>query len=105
MQVILDVCGLRGLTVERLKPKSKTSSASCGQRSRHFLGKDDLERFTDLRVYYPRPADIGRIRESIHAAFPATRRVEFLRAELCRKELLIEIEGVARCDAVTGAIE
>jgi hypothetical protein len=44
MQVILDVCGLRGLTVERLKPKSKTSSASCGQRSRHFLGKDDLER-------------------------------------------------------------
>ena len=44
MQVILDVCGLIWLTVERLKPKSKTSSASCGQRSRHFLGKDDLER-------------------------------------------------------------
>jgi hypothetical protein len=39
MQVILDVCGLRWLTVERLKPKSKTSSASCGQRSRHFWAR------------------------------------------------------------------
>ncbi len=51
--------------------------------------------FSDLRVYYPRPADAEAISRSVRAAFPALHRAEFIQADLCRKELLIEIEGLA----------
>lgn len=55
-----------------------------------------LAAFTELRVYYKRPADRTAIARFIQARFPAACRVELLQAVLCRSELLIEIEGLAR---------
>jgi chorismate lyase/3-hydroxybenzoate synthase len=61
-----------------------------------------LSTFTELRVYYPNRADAAAIEAVIRAAFSNIKRLELLRADLCRAELLVEIEGVAdlaRCQA------
>ncbi|MFI5006209.1 MAG: hypothetical protein ACHQKZ_02165 [Solirubrobacterales bacterium] len=61
---------------------------------------DDLQpvlaAFQDLRVYHPRPDDRAAILGFVEGCFPALRRLELLQASLCRPELFIEIEGLAR---------
>jgi chorismate lyase/3-hydroxybenzoate synthase len=54
-----------------------------------------LAAFRELRVYHPDPADETRIIWMIRENFPALSRLELLPADLCRAELLVEIEGVA----------
>jgi chorismate lyase / 3-hydroxybenzoate synthase len=51
--------------------------------------------FRELRVYHPRRSDTDAIMRSLRAAFPALPRLELMQADLCRRELLIEIEGLA----------
>lgn len=58
-----------------------------------------LARYRELRVYYPRPEDSETIERTVRAAFAASCRIEMVRADLCRAELLVEIEGVARLQA------
>jgi chorismate lyase/3-hydroxybenzoate synthase len=53
-----------------------------------------LAAFRELRVYYMRPEDVDLILERIKEHFPSVRRLELVRAELCRRELLVEIEGL-----------
>ena len=55
----------------------------------------DLSRFEHVRVYLPTStiADDG-LRDATRAAFGSA-DVEFVEAALCRRELLVEIEGVA----------
>jgi hypothetical protein len=55
--------------------------------------------YREVRVYYPRPEDAGTIERAARAAFAPTSRIEMVRADLCRAELLVEIEGVARLKA------
>ena len=55
-----------------------------------------LRALRDLRVYYVRPADLSVIRRMVSAAMPQVEHVEYVRADLCRPELLVEIEGTAR---------
>ena len=54
-----------------------------------------LSAFRELRVYFPHRRDQCEIEYSIGATFPNLRRLEMLRADLCRAELIVEIEGVA----------
>jgi chorismate lyase/3-hydroxybenzoate synthase len=54
-----------------------------------------LSTFSDLRVYYPDRAHEREIERSLRENFPNLRRLEMLHADLCRAELLVEIEGVA----------
>lgn len=54
-----------------------------------------LARYHDLRVYFPKSPDRGAIEAMLRDAFPSSCRIELRRAELCRAELLVEIEGVA----------
>ena len=54
-----------------------------------------LAGFRDLRVYYPDRAREAEIEESIKENFPNLRHLEMLHADLCRAELLVEIEGIA----------
>jgi chorismate lyase/3-hydroxybenzoate synthase len=54
-----------------------------------------LSAFRDLRVYYPDRAHEREIEQSIRANFPNLAGLEMLHADLCRAELLVEIEGVA----------
>jgi chorismate lyase / 3-hydroxybenzoate synthase len=53
-----------------------------------------VELFTSVRVYYVRPVDIPALRKHSKQAF-ASAKCEFIRADLCRSDLLVEIEGVA----------
>jgi chorismate lyase / 3-hydroxybenzoate synthase len=54
-----------------------------------------LAAFREARVYHPDPADEPRILWMIRENFPALARIELLPADLCRPELLVEIEGIA----------
>jgi chorismate lyase / 3-hydroxybenzoate synthase len=58
-------------------------------------GAEPLGRFRSLRVYHPRAADAPFLQDALSARFPAIDRLELVRSELCRPELLLEIEGVA----------
>ena len=58
-------------------------------------GADGLAGFRSLRVYYVHPADRAAIAAMVAAAFPHLPSVEYVQADLCRPELLVEIEGVA----------
>jgi enamine deaminase RidA (YjgF/YER057c/UK114 family) len=61
----------------------------------HAAGLEALHSFTDLRVYHRRQSDAEEIAKVIAERFAAGVRVEQIRADLCRRELLVEIEGVA----------
>ncbi len=54
-----------------------------------------LDSFTELRVYYVRADDRAQIERTVESHFPGVARVEYVHADLCRPELLVEIEGVA----------
>ena len=59
-------------------------------------GADPLAAFRSLRVYHPAIADRPWIAAAMQRRFTGlTWPLELLRADLCRAELLIEIEGVA----------
>jgi chorismate lyase/3-hydroxybenzoate synthase len=48
-----------------------------------------------LRVYYPNARHLPEIRQSVESWFPNPDRIEWGQADLCRAELLVEIEGRA----------
>jgi hypothetical protein len=75
------------------KAAASTNTAAPGERVR-WLGL-----YRDLRVYYPRPEHAEAIERTVRAAFAPACRIEMVRADLCRAELLVEIEGVARLKA------
>jgi Chorismatase FkbO/Hyg5-like, N-terminal len=62
-----------------------------------------LGRFRELRVYRPRPSDTDAILGTLSPFFTGVRRIELLQAELCRSELLVELEGVAELGALHPA--
>lgn len=51
--------------------------------------------YRELRAYFPNPEHEAEIRDAIQRAFGNLRRLEFVIADLCRPELLVEIEGLA----------
>ena len=55
-----------------------------------------LAAFRELRVYYPNHDHAGEIEQTIRNHFTGLRRMEFLHSDLCRAELLVEIEGIAQ---------
>lgn len=54
-----------------------------------------LARYREVRVYYPDPSRLGDLQALLQDAFPEAGPIEWVRADLCRAELLVEIEGVA----------
>jgi chorismate lyase / 3-hydroxybenzoate synthase len=56
---------------------------------------DPLAAFRELRVYIVRDEDADLLLAMVQERFPASTRVEFAQADLCRQELLVEIEGLA----------
>jgi hypothetical protein len=52
-------------------------------------------RFRELRVYVAREGDAGAVAAAFAAAWPRLERLEVAAADLCRAELLLEVEGVA----------
>jgi chorismate lyase / 3-hydroxybenzoate synthase len=62
-----------------------------------------LARFRELRVYYTRSADRAAIAALVKATFSSRCRVEMMPVSLCRPDLLIEIEGLARLRATSDS--
>ena len=54
-----------------------------------------LDRYRDVRVYYPDPGRLSELRGFLKDAFAGAGQMEWVRADLCRAELLVEIEGIA----------
>ncbi len=52
-------------------------------------------RWRSLRVYVVRPDDLAVVRDRIEARYGPVPDIEFTQAELCRSDLLVEIEGIA----------
>jgi chorismate lyase/3-hydroxybenzoate synthase len=57
---------------------------------------DPLDALTDLRVYFVQEDHAALVRDLVLARFRRADHVEVRRADLCRTELLVEIEGQAR---------
>lgn len=72
-------------------------AASRSEASSDITGEpmSELSAFRHLRVYHPRLADRPVLAERIEASFPALECLEWIRSDLCRPELLVEIEGLA----------
>ena len=56
---------------------------------------EPLRRFRELRVYYVRERDRLTVARMVAAALPHLEHVECVRADLCRPDLLVEVEGTA----------
>ena len=56
----------------------------------------NLTNITDLRIYVSQPSTTHQIESATRAAMPQATQVQLLSADLCRQELMVEIEGRAR---------
>jgi chorismate lyase/3-hydroxybenzoate synthase len=57
-----------------------------------------LNAFVDLRVYHARREDAALVQSTIRGLIPSATSLKVVRAELCRSNLLVEIEGIARLE-------
>jgi chorismate lyase / 3-hydroxybenzoate synthase len=80
------------------------AAAIQGMRGGETVGtsQEPLGLFNSLRVYHPRVAHRPAAMRLVRARFPAVQEVEFLQVDLCRSELLVEIEGVADLGPATA---
>lgn len=82
-------------TFENLGRLVEAARASAQSPAPTEGGGDPLAAFRELRVYIVRDEDADPLRAMVRERFPATTRVEYAQADLCRQELLVEIEGLA----------
>ncbi len=64
----------------------------------HEGESDGLDRFRELRVYFARREHAMPIRRLLADRLPWLKDVEYLHADICRRDLLVEIEGLADLD-------
>jgi chorismate lyase/3-hydroxybenzoate synthase len=87
---------------ETLLNLAHLSAACAGDLTRpgERLGADEralcLGRFQHLRVYLVREVDAANVIARLRRAFPEVGALEAFTADLCRPELLVEVEGVLR---------
>ena len=67
---------------------------------RALLGADSNKRdpaslFRHLRVYHAREEQARPVRDAVRRRFPKLESLELIRADICRSELMMEIEGMA----------
>jgi chorismate lyase/3-hydroxybenzoate synthase len=60
-----------------------------------LLPADGPARYAALKVYVRRPEDLPAVRAGVAARVGSALPVLYLQADICREELLVEIEGVA----------
>jgi chorismate lyase/3-hydroxybenzoate synthase len=76
----------------------RASLAASRETAFDFQDPEALASIDNARVYYARENQSQEVRGLVERYLPHLSDVEYVRADLCRAELLIEIEGVARMD-------
>jgi len=93
---------LKTQTAETLLNLAAIVMASRGNRQPDLKNRESvreqLDRYRHVRVYFTRPEDLSRVTDLVTGEFSGARTIELARADLCRKGLLIEIEGLANID-------
>jgi chorismate lyase/3-hydroxybenzoate synthase len=62
------------------------------------IGEQARARYRELRIYVARDGDARAVAAAVRVAFPKLSRFDLAAADLCRPELLVEAEGVLRCN-------
>lgn len=96
-----DSLHMTSLQMQMAETLTNLASVVQAAHAKSALGEDIVEaewlkRYREVRAYYPRSTDGEWLEAQARAAFGGECRVEMRRAALCRAELLVEIEGVAR---------
>lgn len=90
---------LSGQISETLSNLAAVVRSACGEpATAHFEGPEALRvlaEYRELRIYHREARALGVILGRVGEAFPGVTRIETRQAELCRGELLVEIEGLA----------
>ena len=87
---------LEAQTAETLENLACLVASACNAEYSSSQRAKWLRQYSHLRVYYPRAADRQQIMQTLEKAFSHGPQFELVLADLCRAELLIEIEGVAQ---------
>lgn len=82
-------------TAETLAHLAALVRAAAGEPIGEGEDRAALARYREVRVYYPDPGRLADLQNLLQDAFPEAGPIEWVRAGLCRAELLVEIEGVA----------
>jgi chorismate lyase/3-hydroxybenzoate synthase len=82
-------------TLENLKSLVRSAAQLRSEKRADGVADAGLRGFRELRAYYRDPAHRDALLAGLQEAFPSLRRLEVRHAELCRRELLVEIEGLA----------
>lgn len=89
-------------TFSNLESLIRVSSAPSGRTDSCREDPRTFAAIESARVYYARADQAALVRGLIERYLPHLPGVEYVRADLCRAELLIEIEGVSRLEPPTG---
>jgi len=65
-------------------------------------GDAHLDAFSEVRVYFKRTIDRAWIARQAKVDFPQAASIELIRADICRADLLLEIEGAANLTKATA---
>lgn len=84
LETLANLASLVSAAEHRCEPVSEAEQSQC------------LSHYRELRIYHPRESDGSAIDECMAKHLPRTTRIERVQADLCRPELLIEIEGLAQ---------
>jgi chorismate lyase / 3-hydroxybenzoate synthase len=79
-----------GETLENLASLARAIEARAGVAPL----TDPLERYREVRAYVVRPGDASPVISRIRTALPELRCLEIAEADLCRPELMVELEGI-----------
>jgi hypothetical protein len=79
--------------------------STCGAAVPEFDDAEIFAAFESARVYYSQHRRSNDVRGLVGPYFSHLPEIEYLRADLCRPELLIEIEGVARIGAERNPVK
>lgn len=89
---------LKSQTEETLLNLSAVAGCVTGERRREHAAEGwasrHLVRYRELRAYVPRAEDGQEVAHRLWTALPNLKRLEVVRADLCRPELRLEVEGL-----------
>lgn len=86
--------------VARQLGETRKNLGSLEEEIRRRLARDVVPE--GYRVYLRRPEDLAEVRRELELCWPAAASFLFLQADVCRRELLVEVDGVLRVPRQRG---